>query len=84
MPQKLTQKIVREYLSQLGAKLRRNAEYDEYVLVTGHGDKEQTYFTNDLGDVIGTARCMLGSHPNIEQAEEYLTLMLMPNAQEVR
>ncbi len=73
----LTQKIVREYLHFLGARLRRNAEYQEYVLVTGLAktDQEQTYFTTDLQDVIGTARIMLGGHENIDQAEEYLVAM---------
>jgi hypothetical protein len=69
---KLTQKIVREYLGMIDCKLRRNVEYNEYVLVHGTGDAETTYFSTDLDDIIGTARVMHGSHPSIEQAEEYL------------
>lgn len=69
--QKLTQKIVREYLGMLGARLRRNAEYGEHVLAAG----KDTYFSTDLEDAIGTARIMLGGHERFEDAEAHLALM---------
>lgn len=65
---KLTQKVVREFVRRLGGKLKRNIEFDEYVLIFG----EHEYFTSDLDDVVGTARVMQGSHPDIEEAEKFL------------
>lgn len=65
---KLTQKIVREYVRILGGSFKRT-EFDDFRLKFGQDE----YFTNGLDDIIGTARVMQGSNGNIEQAEEYLT-----------
>lgn len=66
--ERLTQKQARDFLRMLGAKLRVNPEYYEYVLVTGKEDQEQTYFTNSLEDIVGTAMVMLGGHANWKDA----------------
>lgn len=65
---KLTQKVVREYIRHLGGTFGRDG-YGDLIVRFG----EEVYHTNDLLDALGTARCMKGGHPNIEQAEEYLT-----------
>lgn len=66
--ERYTQKQVRNFLSHLGAKLRTNQ--DDYTLVIGKGDDEQTYFSDSLEDIVGTAGVMLGSHPLYEEAME--------------
>jgi hypothetical protein len=74
---RLTQKTAREYCRILGARVRRSAEWNEYTLVVdapeGHaGEGPAIYHTNDLTDLIETARAILGSHPRIDEAEEFL------------
>jgi hypothetical protein len=65
---KLTQKIARKYLGMIDCQMKRNIEFDEYVL---HHDGS-TYFTSDLQDVVDTARYIRKNHPNIGQAEAFL------------
>lgn len=67
MAGKLTQKIVREYVRRLGGTLKRT-DYDDYCVKLAGCE----YFTDALDDVLGTARAMCGTHPNIADAEEYL------------
>jgi hypothetical protein len=66
---KLTQKIAREYVRLLGGTLKRDVEYEEYILRFGRN----TYHTDALDDVIGTARAMQRTHFNIEAAEQFLS-----------
>lgn len=66
---KLTQVIAREYIRQLGGKLKRDAALNEYRVVFG---EDNDYFCTDLDDAIGTARIMAGGHQNFEDAERYL------------
>jgi len=68
---KLTQGVVREYCRTLGGTFK-HTQWDDYKVAFGQGDARQEYFCNDLLDCIETARVMKGSHPGIEQAEEYL------------
>lgn len=67
---RLTQKIAGEYVTMLGGKLKRNAEYDEYRV--RFGSDVNDYFAADLVDAIQTARCMAGGHENLPDAERYL------------
>ncbi len=64
---RLTQAIVREFVRTLGGTFKRDA-YGDLVVRFG----EETYHTTDLEDALGTARCMKGSHPRIDDAEQFL------------
>lgn len=70
MKRKLTQAIAKEYARRLGGKIKKN-DYDEFVVTFGRSE----YFASDLEDALGTARIMAGTHPNIADAEQYLTDM---------
>jgi hypothetical protein len=75
---RLTQAVAREYLRRLGLRLRRNAEYGEYVLVIPEGKLDGKHevttlsFHTDLDDIVGTARIVRGSHENFQEAENFL------------
>jgi len=73
---RLTQAIAREYVRRLGGRLKRDTDWQEYILRFAEHD----YHTDSLDDVIGTARAMQGSHPDIDQAEAYLASQGVANA----
>jgi hypothetical protein len=69
---KLTLALAKQYVRALGGSLKRDIEWEEYILRIGDG----TYHTDSLEDAIGTARVYFGSHPDLETAERILN----PNA----
>ena len=67
MQRPLTQKLLREYVRQLGGTLKKT-DYDDYVVKLGGCE----YYTTDLDDVLGTARAIAGTHPDRAAAERLL------------
>jgi hypothetical protein len=48
------------YTAPTGAKVKRNVEWDEYIVVPAGGtiNSSATYYTDDKQDAIDTANCM--------------------------